>query len=145
MNEVSRNLRNFFFSFIMHHSSFRLPFSFIVFSSFFFLFCIFLFFLVAQGFGTKRARLVDAACRGASLLFFFLFLFLLFPFLSFSFSLISFFFFSFSQLHTILAQNVQDQSTRLVGALRFARGFKNVPPTYWVFDFFPQNIPDFEI
>ena len=37
-------------------------------------------------------------------------------------------------------QCIQD-ALRLTGALRFARGFKKVPPTYWDFDFFFDKIP----
>ena len=87
----------FFFSFFIIFPFLSFSFSlFFFFFSYFLFFCFlfsFSFFLVAHGFGTERARLVDAACRGASLLFFFF----LFPFFHFVFLifLLSFFFISF--------------------------------------------------
>ena len=35
-------------------------------------------------------------------------------------------------------------ASRLIGALRFARGFKKVPATYEDFEFFFTNTPDFQ-
>ena len=61
----------FFFFFFSFFFFFIFFFSFFFFFFLFFFFLFSFFFLVAHGFGTERARLVDAACRGASLLFFF--------------------------------------------------------------------------
>ena len=127
----------FFFFFLFSF----LPF-FFFFNFFFYLFSIF--FEVAHGFGTERGRLVDAACRSASLLFFFIFFFRI-PHLSLSFFLFPIFFFLFFLSCTRLRHKTCRTSRRGL-SWRFASlvGSKNVPLTYWDLDYFSQNTHNFE-
>ena len=68
------------------------------------------------------------------------------PFSLFPLSLFSFFFFfSFSFFFFLFPFSFFfGVRERLFGALRFARSFKKMPPTYGDFGFFPENTPDFE-
>ena len=136
----------FFFFSLFFFVFFHFLFLFFLFSFFFFLFFFFLFsffffpfFLVAHGFGSERARLVDAACRGASLLFFFLSFFFLFSFLSFSFSHFSFFFSFFFLSCTRLRHRTCKTSRRgLSGAslLFFFLSFPFLSFSFYHFIFF---------